>query len=267
MMPKPESATVMIVEDDKAVSEMIAFTLSRAGMRTMQACDADGALNCLESHSPDIVILDWKLENEKAKDDLDGIDVLKYIRRHHRTRDLPVMMLTGKTDELARLAAFRSGADDFVCKPFFREELLLRVEAILRRSQPNGEVTKYRFGDLRLDAVSYRIAYASNDVNLCGVEFKLLRFFMGNPDRVFSRAQLLDKVWQRSGYVEERTVDVHIMRIRAALKKADCPSCIQTVRGLGYRFSPAELQSAAPANSQANGRSNDGQVSSYSQSG
>jgi len=258
-MPKPESATVMIVEDDNAVSEMIAFTLSRAGMRTMQASDADGALNCLESHSPNIVILDWKLENDNAKDDLDGIDVLRYIRRHHRTRDLPVLMLTGKTDEPARLAAFRSGADDFVCKPFFREELLMRVEAILRRSQPNGALTKYQFGDLSLDAVSYRITYGSKDVDLCGVEFKLLRFFMGNPDRVFSRAQLLDKVWQRSGYVEERTVDVHIMRIRAALKKAGCPLCIQTLRGLGYRFSPEDLRTAAFGSKQTNGRSKNGQ--------
>ena len=240
-MPNADSATVMIVDDDSAVSEMIAFTLTRAGMRTVQAADVREAFNCLERHSPDLVILDWTLNNS------DGIEVLQYIRRHHRTKDLPVMMLTAKTEETARVSAFRHGADDFVCKPFSREEVLLRIEAILRRSQPKGEITRYGFGQLSLDAISYRINYKGELVDLCGVEFKLVKFFMAHPDRVFSRAQLLDKVWQRSGYVEERTVDVHIMRIRAALRNAGCPECIQTVRGLGYRFSPTKLQANGDA--------------------
>lgn len=235
MFPTADQPTVMIVEDDTAISELLAFTLSRAGMETLQAHDANIAFEHLEMRIPNIVILDWMLPNT------DGIEILRRIRREPRSKDLPVLMLTAKGEEADRIKAFRSGADDYMVKPFSREELLLRIEAILRRSQPNGVITQHKFGHLQLDAVSHRVSVRERSVNLGRVEFSLLRHFMANPDRVFSRAQLLDNVWRKAGYVEERTVDVHVMRIRAALRSVQCPECIQTVRGLGYRFSPENL--------------------------
>jgi len=235
MLSTADSTTVMIVEDDSAICEMLAFTLSRAGMETLKAGDANSALEYLSLRTPDIVILDWMLPGTS------GLEILRRIRRESRTKDLPVMMLTARGAAEDRIKAFQSGADDYVVKPFSREELLLRIEAILRRSLPNRVAAQHRFGQLILDAVSHRVSVEEKSVDLGRVEFRLLRHFMAHPERVFSRAQLLDKVWRRAGYVEERTVDVHIMRIRAALRSVQCPDCIQTVRGLGYRFSPDKL--------------------------
>jgi len=247
MLPTADPATIMIVEDDSAICDLLAFTLSRAGMKTLQAGNATAAFEYLEVRTPDLMILDWMLPG------MDGLEILRRLRREPRTKDLPVVMLTARGEEEDRVRAFRSGADDFVVKPFSRNELLLRIEAILRRSQPNGVTTQHRFGQLTLDSVSHRVSVEEKSVDLGRVEFRLLRHFMANPDRVFSRAQLLDKVWRRAGYVEERTVDVHIMRIRAALRSVQCPDCIQTVRGLGYRFSPENLNGARRGNANGSG--------------
>lgn len=248
MLPTAEPPSILIVEDEDAIRGVLTFTLSRSGYYVSEASDCATARDQIEGRMPDLVVLDWMLP------DSPGIELLRELRRNPRTRQLPVVFLTAKSEEADKITGLKSGADDYVTKPFSRQELLLRIEAVLRRCQTSRESERLEFGKLMLDSVSYRATIDSRELNLGRVEFRLLRFLMSNPDRVFSRAQLLDKVWQTSGHVEERTVDVHIMRIRSALGRSKYASCIQTVRGLGYRFAPTVLlQADAEVHGHSNG--------------
>ena len=235
MFASAEPPFILIVEDEDAIRGVLTFTLSRSGFFVSEAVDCASARDQIDARMPDLVVLDWMLP------DSPGVELLRELRRNPRTRQLPVVLLTAKTEEADKITGLKSGADDYVTKPFSRQELLLRIEAVLRRCQQSRESERLEFGQLVLDSVSYRATIESRELSLGRVEFRLLRFLMSNPDRVFSRAQLLDKVWQTNGHVEERTVDVHVMRIRAALGRSRNAQCIQTVRGLGYRFSPTIL--------------------------
>ena len=238
MLSTADPASILVVEDEDAIRGVLTFTLSRTGHTIQEADDCASARHTLQSRLPDLIILDWMLP------DSSGLELLRELRRNPRTRELPVLMLTARCDESDKITALRSGADDYVTKPFSREELLLRVDAILRRCNQNTESNRLEYGPLVLDSVSHRVTIGDRDLSLGRMEFRLLRCLMLSPDRVFSRAQLLEKVWQTNGHVEERTIDVHIMRIRTALGRSHHGQCIETVRGLGYRFSPKVLTDA-----------------------
>ncbi|MEM8547757.1 MAG: response regulator [Pseudomonadota bacterium] len=239
MLPTADPASILIVEDEDAIRGVLTFTLARTGHLIDEANDCANARHKLQTGLPDLVILDWMLP------DASGLELLREMRRNPRTRELPVLMLTARCDEADKITALRSGADDYVTKPFSREELLLRVDAILRRCRQVSETHRLEFGPLSLDSVSHRVTLNGHELNFSRMEFRLLRCLMLSPDRVFSRAQLLEKVWQSSGYIDERTIDVHIMRIRTALGRDSYGHCVETVRGLGYRFAPNAMQSVA----------------------
>lgn len=215
---------------------MLSFTLSRTGYFVLEAADGASARDVIELSLPDLVVLDWMLP------DYSGLELLREIRRNPRSRSIPVLMLTAKAREEDKVAALKSGVDDYVTKPFSRDELLLRIQAILRRSKPSEQSERLQFGNLVLDPICYRVKLNGQTLHLGRLEFRLLHFLMQSPNRVFNRTQLLDQVWDNIGYVENRTVDVHIMRIRKALGRGDAATCIQTIRGLGYRFSPESLE-------------------------
>lgn len=236
MLATADAASILVVEDEDAVRRLLAFTLSRMGHAIKEARDCAAARYIIDQRLPDLVILDWMLP------DISGLELLRELRHATRTKDLPILMVTARADNADKINALRSGADDYVTKPFSREELVLRVEAILRRSNRVVEGNKLEFGPLSLDSVCHRAMIEERHLDLGRMEFRLLRFLMMSPDRVFSRGQLLDQVWQSSGHVEERTIDVHIMRIRIALGRNRYGVCIETVRGLGYRFSPRALE-------------------------
>ncbi len=236
MLDTADPSSILIVEDEDAIRGLLAFTLSRTGHIIEEASDCASARYAIERRLPDLVLLDWMLP------DSPGIELLREVRRNPRTRELPVVMLTSRSEEHDRISALKSGADDYVTKPFSREELMLRIEAILRRCNRVVEAGKLDFGPLSLDSTSHRAVIDGKELNLGRMEFRLLRFLMMSPDRVFSRCQLLDQVWQSGGHIEERTIDVHIMRIRLALGRGTFGGCIETVRGLGYRFSPRALE-------------------------
>ena len=236
MLGTADAASILVVEDEDAIRGLLAFTLSRTGHMIEEANDCASARYTLENRLPDLMILDWMLP------DTSGLELLREVRRNPRTKSMPVLMLTSRADEADKISALKSGADDYVTKPFSREELLLRVEAILRRCNRRVETNRLQFGPLALDSISHRASIGDRDLSLGRMEFRLLRFLMLSPDRVFSRAQLLEQVWQSNGHVEERTIDVHIMRIRTALGRKKFAPCIETVRGLGYRFSPRVLE-------------------------
>ncbi len=235
MLSTADPAFVLIVDDEEAIRNVLTFTLARRGHRIEEAADCESARYSIASRMPDLVILDWMLP------DASGLELLRELRLNSRTKELPILMLTARCKDEDKISALRSGADDYIMKPFSREELLLRVEAILRRSGRSIEVNRIKFGPLQLDSVSHRVLVEDRDLGLGRMEFKLLRYLMLSPDRVFSRAQLLAQVWRSSGHVEERTIDVHVMRIRSALGRKSYGPCIETVRGLGYRFSPKLL--------------------------
>ncbi|MEL7311206.1 MAG: response regulator [Pseudomonadota bacterium] len=235
MLATADPASILVVEDEDAIRGLLVFTLSRTGHVVEEARDCTTARYIIERRLPDIVLLDWMLP------DSSGLELLREIRRSPRAKDLPVVMVTSRVEKRDKIAALRSGADDFITKPFSREELILRVEAILRRSNRAVESSKLSFGPLTLDSICHRAMIEDRELTLGRMEFRLLRFLMLSPDRVFSRGQLLDQVWQSAGHVEERTIDVHIMRIRIALGRGHHGRCIETVRGLGYRFAPHVL--------------------------
>lgn len=230
-----DSTSILLVEDQDDIRRMLSFSLSRTGYFISEAENCVSARSIIENRIPDLVLLDWMLP------DTPGIELLREIRRNPRTRQLPVLMLTARDSQDDKLSALRNGADDYVTKPFSRDELLLRIEAILRRSRPDNKSERIEYGSLVLDPACHRLQIDDDPVHLGRLEFRLLHFLMLRPNRVFNRSQLLENVWQNAGYVENRTVDVHIMRIRKALGRSHHASCIQTIRGLGYRFSPAAL--------------------------
>jgi two-component system phosphate regulon response regulator PhoB len=221
---------ILVVEDERAIREMVCFNLSRAGYQVSPAADAREARASIADQRPDLVLMDWMLP------DISGLELTRQLKRDPDTKEIPVIMLTARGEEDDRVAGLDGGADDYVVKPFAPRELLARIRAALRRLEAvDGEVVAA--GTLQLDSASHQVTAAGVEVALGPTEYRLLEFFMRHPDRVYSRAQLLDREWGGNVYVEERTVDVHIRRLRKALTPNGHERYIRTVRGAGYRFS------------------------------
>ncbi|MBS62813.1 phosphate regulon transcriptional regulator PhoB [Salinisphaera sp.] len=222
---------VLIVEDEAPIRDMIRFALERADFAVSEAEDAQAARLAMAERRPDLVLLDWMLPG------VSGAEFARELRRDELTAQLPVIMVTARVDADDRVRGLNLGADDYITKPFSSSELVARVRAVLRRSLPGGEDETLELDGLVLDAASQRVAAGDSPVKLGPTEYRLLRFFMSNPERVYSREQMLDRVWGQNVFVEERTVDVHIRRLRKALAPFGFDHFIQTVRGSGYRFS------------------------------
>ena len=225
------SATILTVEDDDAVRQMLVMALRRGGYAVSEAENAAAARIAIYEQRPDLVLLDWMLP------DMSGIELARALKRDPSTRDLPIIMLTARGEEADRVRGLEAGADDYVVKPFSPHELLARIKAVLRRTQPADAAEAIEIAGLRLDPLSHRVTAHGRELSLGPTEYRLLLFFMSQPDRVFSRGQLLDNVWGTNVYIEERTVDVHIRRLRKTLAETGHDRLIQTVRGAGYRFS------------------------------
>jgi len=222
---------VLVVEDEAPIRDMIRFALERSDFSVSEAEDAQSARLSVAEFRPDLVLLDWMLPG------VSGTELAREWRRDELTADLPIILVTARVDEDDRVRGLNLGADDYVTKPFSSSELVARVRAVLRRSLPGGEDETLELDGLSLDAASQRVSAGQVSVKLGPTEYRLLRFFMSNPERVYSREQMLDRVWGQNVYVEERTVDVHIRRLRKALAPHGFDGFIQTVRGSGYRFS------------------------------
>ena len=219
---------ILLVEDEQPLVEVIRYNLEREGYRTAVATDGEEALLLMEEEPPDLVILDWMLPK------LSGIEVCRQIRQQKHSRRLPVIMLTARGEESDRVRGLDAGADDYVTKPFSPKELNARVRAILRRTRPADTDERLNYGDIVMDLAAHRVAREGRPVRLGPTEFRLLKVLMEHPGRVFSRERLLDAVWGRDVYVEPRTVDVHILRLRKALNAGGRADVIRTVRGVGY---------------------------------
>jgi len=224
------AAKILIVEDEAPIREMIAFHLHRAGFETLEAGDCRQARELLADERPDLALIDWMLP------DMSGLELTRTLKRDQAHEDLAIIMLTARTDEYDKVSGLEGGADDYVTKPFSARELVARIQAVLRRSRQSNEEAIVA-GELALDPAGHRVTADGADVQLGPTEYRLLKFLMTHPDRVYSRTQLLDRVWGANVYVEERTVDVHVRRLRKALSDHGADAYIQTVRGAGYRFS------------------------------
>jgi two-component system, OmpR family, phosphate regulon response regulator PhoB len=221
---------ILVVEDESAIAELISINLRHAGYEVTLAATADQAQAELDAVLPDLVVLDWMLPGQS------GLALAKRWRSHARTRELPVIMLTARADEADKIAGLDAGADDYLVKPFSTNELLARIRAVLRRKAPEALDTVVDVAGLRLDPATRRVTREDKEVRIGPTEFRLLHFFMTHPERVHSRAQLLDRVWGDHVFIEERTVDVHVKRLREALDPVNCARMIETVRGAGYRL-------------------------------
>jgi two-component system phosphate regulon response regulator PhoB len=232
--------TILLVEDEPAIVELLRVNLVDAGYEVREAADAETAQRILEQSLPDLLLLDWMLPGQS------GLALAKQLRSEPRTRELPVIMLTARTDEADRVAGLEAWVDDYVTKPFSPRELKARIKAVLRRRAPEAAQEVLEAGALRLDPSTHRVTANGRNVELGPTEFRLLRFLLARPERVHSRTQLLDQVWGDHVFIEERTVDVHIRRLRVALEPHGCDATIETVRGAGYRLSakPRDLSSA-----------------------
>ncbi len=230
------NAKILIVEDEPAIQELLAYNVMQAGFQALRAEDADSAWLQIRGAAPDLILLDWMLPNTS------GVQLAKQFRADARTKDIPIIMLTARGDERDKILGLESGADDYITKPFSPRELMARIRAVLRRhipALPDETVTADR---LELSPSSHRVTAKGKAIDLGPTEFRLLHFFMTHPERVYSRTQLLDQVWGTQVFVEERTVDVHIRRLRAALEPVEMDRVVQTVRGSGYRFSTSYNQ-------------------------
>jgi len=225
------AAKILIVEDEPAIREMIAFALSRAGYEVGEANDVSEAQLAIADQIPDLIILDWMLPVTS------GIDYARRLRREEPTQRIPIIMLTARGDESDKLRGLDVGADDYITKPFSTRELVARIRAVLRRYAPQTETDSIEVEGLRINSASHRVTANGEVLEMGPTEYRLLYFFMTNAERVFSRSQVLDRVWGGNVYVEERTVDVHIRRLRKVLAQQGFDRYIQTVRGAGYRFS------------------------------
>ncbi len=224
------SATILVVEDEPAIQELIAYNLKQAGHQPLCASSAEQALRLVSNALPDLVLLDWMLPGAS------GIEVARRLRGDKRTRMIPIIMLTARSEEQDKLLGLDTGADDYITKPFSPRELNARIKAVLRRRAPQMTDDVVEVGGLRVDPAGHRVTGNGENIDLGPTEFRLLHFLMTHPERVHSRAQLLDNVWGDHVFVEERTVDVHIRRLRKALEPGQLDRLIQTVRGTGYRL-------------------------------
>ena len=222
---------ILIVEDEQPIREMVMFALASAGYEGQEAADARQAQATIAERLPDLVLLDWMLPG------LSGIDFARRLKKEDLTRDVPIILLTARAEEEDKIHGLESGADDYITKPFSPRELVARIRAVMRRGGPTADDEMLRAGDLALDLASHRVSAGDALLEMGPTEYRLLEFFMAHPERVYSRGQLLDRVWGSNVYVEERTVDVHIRRLRKVLEPHGHDTLIQTVRGSGYRFS------------------------------
>ncbi|MBK7023306.1 MAG: phosphate regulon transcriptional regulator PhoB [Sulfuritalea sp.] len=225
------SATILVVEDEPAIQALIEVNLRRAGHTVLLAADAETARQLVRDALPDLVLLDWMLPG------MSGVDFARLLRSEARTRLLPIIMLTARAGERDKIEGLELGADDYVTKPFSPRELVARIKAVLRRHAPQATEDAVELGGLHLDPATHRVTAGQEEISLGPTEFRLLHFLMTHPERVHARSQLLDQVWGDHVFVEERTVDVHIRRLRAALEPGGHDALIQTVRGSGYRIS------------------------------
>jgi two-component system phosphate regulon response regulator PhoB len=223
--------TILIVDDDPAIRELIKLALSRAGYAVEEAGNTLDARQTIARQTPDLVLLDWMLPG------LSGFEFARSLRRDASHKQIPIIMLTARDQEEDKVAALEAGADDYVAKPFSISELLARIKALLRRTRQDSGTEILEAGKLCLDPATHRVSISNNSLELAPMEYQLLLFFMTHPERVYSREQLIDRVWGNSIRVEERTIDVHIRRLRKALEPSGLDRLIQTVRGAGYRFS------------------------------
>lgn len=226
-MPK----RILLVEDEAPIREMLEFVLEQSGFETVQAEDYQVALDSVKEPYPDLILLDWMLPGGS------GVQLAKKLKQHEYTRDIPIIMLTARGEEEDKVRGLDSGADDYITKPFSPKELVARIKAVMRRVTPTSAEEPISFNGLMLDPVSHRVSANDEPLEMGPTEFKLLHFFMTHVERVYSREQLLDNVWGTNVYVEDRTVDVHIRRLRKAISRFKHDDMIQTVRGAGYRFS------------------------------
>ncbi len=222
---------ILLVEDEPAIQELLAFNVAQCGYRAIQAYDAETALGHINRALPDLILLDWMLPG------MSGVELARRLRADARTRDIPIIMLTARSDEHDKVLGLESGADDYITKPFSPRELMARIRAVLRRRAPQMTDETVRMAGIELSPATHRINAGGWGIELGPTEFRLLHFFMTHAERVYSRAQLLDQVWGDHVFVEERTIDVHIRRLRQALEPAGKDALVQTVRGSGYRFS------------------------------
>jgi len=225
------SKYILVVDDERAIRDMVCMALTQESFQWQEASDAHKAEALIKQNPPQLILLDWMMPG------ISGVDFARKLRRQPETMNIPIIMLTAKTEEDNVIRGLESGADDYLTKPFSPRELVARIKSLLRRSQPENNQDTISMNNLLLDTSSYRVEGNGQTIDLGPTEFKLLRFFMENPDRVFSREQVLNNVWGDNVYVEERTVDVHIRRLRKALEKTGHQELVQTVRGAGYRLS------------------------------
>ena len=223
--------TILVIDDDPAIREMIRLALTRGGYEVQEAGNALDARQSITGHPPDLILLDWMLPGQS------GFEFARALQRDSAHRQIPVIMLTARDQEEDKVAALEAGADDYVAKPFSVSELLARIKAVLRRTTLDTDGQILQTGTLRLDPASHRASTNDTPLELAPIEYQLLHFFMMHPERVYSRQQLIDRVWGTGVCVEERTIDVHIRRLRMALEPSGHDHLVQTVRGCGYRFS------------------------------
>ncbi len=224
-------ANILIVEDESPILELLALNISQAGYNPLRAISAEHAEKLISEALPDIILLDWMLPG------MSGIDFARKLRSNPSTKAIPIIMLTARSDELDKVKGLEVGADDYITKPFSPRELNARIKAVLRRKAPELTEDLLKINGLELDPVSHRVTGNNKPLDMGPTEFRLLHFFMSNPERVYSRSQLLDKVWGSQIFIEDRTVDVHIKRLRNILAQTQHENLIQTVRGSGYRLS------------------------------
>jgi len=225
------SAKILIVEDEPAIQELLTFNVMQAGFQPLRAGDGESMWEQIRNVKPDLILMDWMLPNAS------GVVLAKQLRSDSRTMDIPIIMLTARGEERDKILGLESGADDYITKPFSPRELMARIRAVLRRHAPQMPDEIVSVGGLELSPISHRVTGMGTTIDLGPTEFRLLHFFMTHVDRVYTRSQLLDQVWGTQVFVEERTVDVHIRRLRAAMEPLGLAKLIQTVRGSGYRLS------------------------------
>lgn len=228
---------ILIVEDDDAIRGMLIMVLEQAGYSAVAAADADRAQKLLDHDAPDFILLDWMLPG------VSGVEWARRLKKDPVYREIPIILLTARGEEEDKVRGLEVGADDYMTKPFSPKELIARIRAVLRRSGKMQDLVQISQGDLVLDVAQHRLTIGEKQLEVSPTEFRLMSFFMTHPDKVYSRTQLLDQVWGRSVYIEERTVDVHIRRLRKILAEYGREDLVQTVRGFGYRFSLIETAS------------------------